>query len=114
MLEDEADLALLRRRRRRVPAVDHDLAGVELLEPGDRPQQGRLAAAARPEQGRQRAVWDVDRDVVKRLKVTKALARALDCDSHQEPSLIAFALRSPMLISSSVVRASRASTIAPA
>jgi hypothetical protein len=131
VLEDEADLALLRRRLRGVLAVDHDRAGVEILEPGDRPQQRRLAAAARPEQRRQRAVRHVDRDVVERLKVTEALVRSLDCDSHQEPSLVVdaatgtsvpagmgapllFALRPPMLINNSVVKASRARTTAPA
>ena len=56
VLEDEADAAILRRLRGRVLVVDHDPAGIEVLEPGDRPQQRGLAAAAGPEQGGQRAV----------------------------------------------------------
>ena len=78
VLEDEPDFALLGRLLGDVLVVDHDAAGVERLEPGDRPQQGRLAAAARSEQGGQRPVRDLDRYVVKRPKVTEALVGSLD------------------------------------
>ena len=78
VLEDEADAALLRRLAGRVLAVDRDHAAVELLEPGDRPQQRRLAAAARAQQGGQRPVGHIYRYVVERLKVTEALVRSLD------------------------------------
>ena len=57
VLEDEADVALLRRQRRRVFAGDLDRAGVGLFETGDDAQQGRLAAAARTEQGGERTRW---------------------------------------------------------
>ncbi len=73
VLEDEADAALLRRERRRLLAGDHDLAGVGRLEPRDHAQQRRLAAAARPEQRRQRAALDRDRDVVERHEVPEPL-----------------------------------------
>ena len=78
MLEDEADFALLGRLLGDVLAVDQDPAGIEVLEPGDRPQQRRLAAAAGPEQGGERPVRDLDRYVVKRLKVPEALVGSLD------------------------------------
>src|SRR4051812_10879886 len=40
----------------------------------------RLARAARPEQRRQRAVLDVERDAVERLEVAEALRHAIECD----------------------------------
>ena len=82
MLEDEADAALLHGLRvTSLPAITTP-AGVELLEPGDRPQQGRLAAPARAQQRRQRAVADVDRDVVQGREVSPTLGRVLDDDAH--------------------------------
>ncbi len=87
-LQAEADFALLRRLFRDVLAIDQDTAGIERLEPGDRPQQGRLAAATRPEQGGQRAVRNIYRYVIEGLKVTEALRSSLDCDSHQASSFL--------------------------
>ena len=73
LLRDVAHPAILRaasagcrRRPRRVVEGDgaRRRAG---QEPGDQPQQGRLAAAARPEHGRERAVRHVQADVVDRV-----------------------------------------------
>src|SRR5262249_43042845 len=69
VLEDEADAALLRRHVGDVDALETDSTGVGTLEPGDDAEQGRLAAAARAEQGRKRARFDLDRDVVERDEV---------------------------------------------
>ena len=82
VLEDEADVALLRPHPGRVDAVDHDRARVGLLQPGDDPEQRRLARAARPEQRGQRAALDLERDVVEGLEVAEALAHVLDDDGH--------------------------------
>ncbi len=83
MLEDEADAALLGRTARDVLAVDEDRAGVCGLEPGDDPQQGRLPAAARPEEGRERPRRDLHGDVVERDEVVESLRDATDRDRHQ-------------------------------
>ncbi len=61
VLEDEADVAALRRRAGRVDARDLDRARIRRLQAGHDPQQRALAAAARAEQRRERAVGDVDR-----------------------------------------------------
>ena len=74
VLEDEADVAPLRREPGRVLAREQDLAGVGALEAGDDAQQGRLAGAARAEHGRERAVGDLERDVVEGGEGAEALA----------------------------------------
>ena len=73
MLEHEADAAVLGRELGGVAVGDHDPAPVGLLEPGDHPQERGLPAAARAEQGRQRAVRHVDRDVVQGDEVAELL-----------------------------------------
>ena len=78
VLEDEADVPLLRRERGRVLAGDQDLALVRPLEPGDDPEQGRLAGAARPEQRGERAAFDLERDVVEGDEVAEALRDVAD------------------------------------
>ena len=72
VLEDEADVPLLRRERRRVLAREEDFAGVGRLEPRDDPQQRRLPGATRPEQRRQRPALDLERDVVDRDEVCRS------------------------------------------
>jgi hypothetical protein len=49
-LEDRVDVALVRCDALDVHAVEQDLAGGRLLEPGDHPQRRRLSAARGPEQ----------------------------------------------------------------
>src|SRR5439155_19931233 len=71
VLEDEADAALLRPVVRDVLLGDLDLAAVGGLEAGDDPEQRRLAAAARPEECRQRSRLDLERDVVEREEVSE-------------------------------------------
>ncbi len=50
MLEDEADVSLLRRERRCVLAGEEDLAVIRTLEAGDDPEERRLSRAARSEE----------------------------------------------------------------
>ncbi len=80
VLEDEADLARLRRHERDVLSADHDGPGVGNLEPGDRPQQRRLAGARRAEQRGQRAAGDRQVDVAQRVVVAVALVQPGDDD----------------------------------
>ena len=75
VLEDEADAALLRRHVRDVPVAEADAALLGHLEPADDAQQRRLAAARRSQQRRQRAVGDLQRDVVEDDDVAEALRR---------------------------------------
>ena len=104
VLEHEADPAPLRRDVGRVGAVDLDLAAVGLLEPGDDPQQRRLARAARPEQRGQRAVGDLERDALERDEVAERLGDVANRDH-------ASSLRGLILvIASSVASAMNASS----
>ena len=84
VLEDEADVAPLRRRCRSTSSPEiSTVPVVGLLEPGDDAQQRRLAAAARAQQRGQRAVGHVDRDVVEGDEVAEELGHVLDFDGHQ-------------------------------
>src|SRR5215218_6434229 len=123
MLKAETDPAILHRRLRHVSAGDQDAAGVELLEPGDRAQQRGLARPAGAEQGRQRTVANLNRDIIKRDEVAELLGCVLDDDAHQAPSFPSAAVvgattaesrRRIRFIVNRVARASSASTSAAA
>src|SRR5205814_1667719 len=73
VLEDHADAAGPRRPLGHVVVPDQHVAAVGALEAGDHSQQRRLAAAARAEQGGQRAFGDRHRDVVERGEAVEAL-----------------------------------------
>ena len=73
VLEDEANAALLGRNARHVPPLETDPAGIRPLETGDDAQEGRLAAAARTEQRRQRPALDFYGDLVESGEVAEAL-----------------------------------------
>ncbi len=51
-----------------------------ILEPGDHPQRGRLAAARRAEQHEELAVGDLERQVVDRDDVAEALGHMVEHD----------------------------------
>ena len=63
-LEHHRDVAVARREVGHVPAADRHAARRDLLEPGDHPQQGRLAAAGRADENHELAVGDRQADVV--------------------------------------------------
>src|SRR6266446_2329420 len=65
-------------RRRDEPALNSDLAFVRSLQPGDEPQRGALAAAARAEQSQEFTAAYVERDVVDRLDSTERLSQTFD------------------------------------
>jgi hypothetical protein len=75
VLEHEPDPAPLGGQGGGVAAVDLDAAGVGPLQPGDHPQQGRLAAARGAEQGGQGAAGDLHRHVVQGGEVPEAAGR---------------------------------------
>ncbi len=83
VLEHEADVATLRREGGGVVARDLDDARVGGLEPGDHPQQRRLAATARSEERGERSGRDVDRHVVECDEVAEALPDVPHRDAHQ-------------------------------
>ena len=83
VLEDEADVALLRRQVGGVDVLDLDPAGVGLLEAGDDAQEGRLATAGGAEQGRELPGRDAEGDVVERDEVAESLADTADLDAQR-------------------------------
>ena len=64
-LEHHGDAALGRRQSVDALAADADLAGGDVLEPGDQAQQRGLAAAGRPDEDDELAVGDVEVDAVR-------------------------------------------------
>jgi hypothetical protein len=60
-----------------VVAVEQDLALARLLEPGDHPQGGGLAASRRPEHREELASRDVEAHLADRSEVAEALRHAL-------------------------------------
>ncbi len=91
VLEDEADTTLLWPPYGDVLPVDEDAAELGRLEPGDDPQQCGLAAAARPEECRERSRGDLHRYVVERDVLVEPLRDATDGDRHQR--LLSFGWR---------------------
>jgi hypothetical protein len=65
-LEHHGDVSVPRREVGHVTSADRDLTGRDLLEPGDRPQECRLAAAGRTDERDELAIPDPERDVVDR------------------------------------------------
>ena len=57
-LKDRVDVAMLSGRGGDIFTVEHQYASVTLLQPGNQPQNGGLAAAGRAEQGDKFAVAD--------------------------------------------------------
>ena len=78
-LEHQAEIAELRvdefagRRIEHRLAADGDAAAGRALQPGDRGEHGRLAAAGRTEQRQELALADVERDPVHRGDGAEAL-----------------------------------------
>src|SRR5207244_11398383 len=80
----EAHPALLRTRALDRRSVEEDTAARQLVEPGHRPEQGGLAAAARAEDADELALLHVEREVLERVHGAALgrvdLARALDAE----------------------------------
>ena len=72
-LEHHRDVALLRGHVVDQLVADPDLAFGRILQPGDHPQQRRLAAAGRAEEDHELSVADVEHDVVDGGDIAEAL-----------------------------------------
>ena len=82
VLKYESDSAFLGRELAHILAEDPNGAGVRRLQTRDHSQEGRFPTSARAKQGGQRALWDIDRDIVKCQKALEPL-RDADCfNSH--------------------------------
>ena len=75
-LEDHAEFAPVRRQCGDLAAARMQAPGARLLEPGNQPQQRRLAATGGAEQADEGAGGDVDREVVDRREAAETLAHA--------------------------------------
>ena len=80
VLEDRVDVAVERRDRGDVGAVEQDPAGGRQLEAGDHAQGRRLARARRPEHREELAVADVEVDAVDRDDVAVVLRDPFEAD----------------------------------
>jgi len=78
VLEDEADIALVDRRVRLVPAIDDDPPLARIDQPADELEQRRLAGARRPQQGEELALGDAERTWLEGRDRAVALTQALD------------------------------------
>ena len=79
-LEHRVDRALVGPRPGEVGVTDHHPPGRGLLEAGDHPERGRLAAARRAQQREERPSWDLQVDVVDRGEVAEPLGDALELE----------------------------------
>ena len=82
MLEDEADLAVAHVALRRILAVEQDPAAVGSFQPGDNPQQGRLAGDGRPQQRHQFPRRDRESDVLQSGEAAELFADVFNFDTH--------------------------------
>ena len=120
MLEHEADLTLAHVGVGGVLAMEEDVARIGHLQAGDDAEQRRLARARRPEQRHQLAGRDVEVEVVADDRRAEALVEVADFDAHYVFSIgaaaspCAWTRRSTMYFSTSVTRASPASSEATA
>jgi hypothetical protein len=82
VLEHHRDVALLGRHPIDHGAADRDLAGADFLQPGDHPQECRLAAPGRAHQDAELAVGDRNVDAADNVRRTEVL---LHCPEYPHP-----------------------------
>lgn len=82
ILEDEADLTLLRRKMVHRPAVEDNLAAIRRLKARQHPQDGGFATAAWAEQPDQMAFGNAEMDILHRMKIAKMLIESTDLYMH--------------------------------
>ena len=88
LLQHQRHVALGRAPVGDVDAVDEDLAGGRLLQPGDQAQRRRLAGAGLAEQHEELAVGDVEVEVLQRGVAAEGLGDVLELDvGHDLASL---------------------------
>ncbi len=89
-LEHHRDPALGRRQRVDALAVDHEVAGGDVLQPRHQPQQGGLAAARRADEDHELLIPDVEVDPVDRLHAAERLADPVHNNRCHQPRLPPF------------------------
>jgi hypothetical protein len=87
VLEHHRDVALHRRQAVDQLRTDANLAGGDLLEPGDHPQGGGLAATGRTNQHQEFVIADLEVEVLHRVKtvVVFLVQRADRNTRHSQP-----------------------------
>jgi hypothetical protein len=83
VLEDRVDVALVRRERGDVSAVEIDASVGRRLEPGDHPEARRLAGSRGSEHREEFPRSDVEVDAVDRDDVAEALADTLEANGDR-------------------------------
>ncbi len=112
VLEHEPDLPPVHRHVRDVLPGDHHLPGIRQFQPGDDPQQRRLAAAGRAEQRHELPVRDRQVDPDQHRARAEALGDTLQHHAHAGTNLPP--CRSSSILATSVSRPSIASSEATA
>ncbi len=82
VLEHQSDAAPPRRHMRHVTAMQRDPPVIQPREPGYRPQQRALAAAAGPEKHEELAVADLERNIVDDRDALIALGQLIESNRH--------------------------------
>jgi hypothetical protein len=86
ILERDADAACFRGRLGDVAAFQKDRAGVQLLDPGDEPQQHRLADARGAEHADDLALLDRQREAIEHFAGLIGFRQRLEFDlRHDQP-----------------------------
>jgi hypothetical protein len=80
ILKDHGDVAVFGRQVVDDPLADGDLPGRDLLEPGDHPERGRLAAAGWPDQDDELLVPNVEVHVLDRVDFVVLLVEVFQND----------------------------------
>src|SRR6266446_1744774 len=83
VLEDESHPAVAHVTGGGILSLEEDLAHVGTLEPGDDPQEARLARAGRPQERHQLAAGHRQADVVHRDEVAELLRDVSDLNAHR-------------------------------
>jgi hypothetical protein len=87
VLEDHRDVAILRRQVGDLALADVDAAVGDLFEAGDHAQQGRLAAAGRPDEHHELAIADLERHIIDCSDLgAEALGHPVERNPRHEPS----------------------------
>jgi hypothetical protein len=81
-LEDHRDVAILGRDIVDDAVADAERSAGDLLEPGDHPEAGRLAAARRPDQDHELAVADLEIEVLDGLEIAVELVDVFERHSR--------------------------------
>ena len=86
-LKHHVDRPPIRRHRRKIDAVEQDVADIRPLEARDQPQQRGLAAARRAEQSEEFAFINVERKLIDHGLTAEALGQCLDAQQRTQTGI---------------------------